>query len=70
VYAFRGSIIPETTHRYILGGLQSGRKYRLRFHDHSRQTYSATGYELMHTGVKVALPQPNSSELIFVSTVD
>jgi len=69
VYAFRGKTEEEPTHSFPLLGLQSDKRYRLRFHDHSATDRTVTGRELMHVGVKVRLPVANSSELIFLDEV-
>lgn len=66
VYAFRGSTEDEKTHVYVLQGLQPSNRYLLTFNDHSSPDRTVTGEELMKRGLKVALPVPNSSELIFI----
>ena len=66
VYAFRGSTSTENTHRFLLKGLRIGARYRVVFHDHSGPDRVLTGRELMHTGLRLQLKLPNSSELIFL----
>lgn len=66
VYAFRGSSQAESTHRFLLKGLQPNAVYRLRFHDHSSIDRVVSGCELMNIGLEVAMPRPDSSELIFL----
>ncbi len=66
VYAFRGTTEDEKTHSFPLKGLLPSAHYRLRFHDHSSPDRTVVGQDLMHSGLKVALSLPNSSELIFV----
>jgi alpha-galactosidase len=66
VYAFRGSTESEKTHSFALEGLQASGSYVLKFHDHSSPDLTVTGRDLMGKGLKVTLPLPNSSELIFV----
>jgi hypothetical protein len=66
VYAFRGTIAGEPSHAFTLKGLEPRARYRLRYYDHSAPDRTATGRELMGQGLKVALPLPNSSELIFI----
>jgi alpha-galactosidase len=66
VYAFRGTIEREKTHVFVLKGLQPSARYALKFNDHSRADRTVTGRELMGSGLKVNLPLPNSSELIFI----
>lgn len=65
VYAFRGSAVDETQHRFTLRGLLPNAHYRLSFHDHTSPDRTATGAELLHAGLLVNLPIPTSSELIF-----
>jgi len=69
VYAFRGTIEGEKTHSFPLKGLQPSSRYRLKYYDHSARDRTVTGRELMGPGLKVALPLPNNSELIFIETV-
>ena len=66
VYAFRGTIARETTHSFVLEGLEPTGRYGLKFYDHSAPDRTVTGRELLGTGLKVTLPLQNSSELIFV----
>jgi hypothetical protein len=49
----------------MLQGLDATARYRLRFHD-SGAAETATGGDLMGAGLKLALSQPNSSELVFL----
>ena len=70
VYAFHGTSPEEQTHAFSLHGLQASNRYRLSFHDHSAPDRVATGEELMANGVKVDLPLPNTSELIFVERLE
>src|SRR5205814_950597 len=65
VYAFRGSNPLESTHSFILRGLRRDAIYELDFHDHSSLNRSISGRELLTGGVKVNLPVPQGSELIF-----
>jgi len=69
VYAFRGSGENEKTHSYPLRGLQPSDRYLIKFYDHSASHRTVTGRELMTQGLEVALPIPNSSELIFIEEV-
>ncbi len=66
VFAFRGSVPDEPEHRFILAGLDAGQRYRLHFQDGSAKDTVATGSELMRSGLMVHLPEPLSSELVFV----
>jgi alpha-galactosidase len=65
VYAFRGSTATESAHYFALQGLQRNTTYRLHFHDRSSPDRSATGREVMTTGLRIVLPHPQSSELVF-----
>jgi hypothetical protein len=66
VYAFRGTIADERTHNFVLKGLKQGATYQLGFHDHSSADSTASDRELLTSGLKVRLPEPQSSELIFI----
>ena len=66
LYAFRGSAEDEPNHTFILKGLQPEGSYRLTFNDHSSQSITSTGAQLMKEGLLVNLPVPNSSELVFI----
>ena len=70
VYAFRGTIEGEKTHSYALEGLQPSGRYLLKFYDHSASDRTVSGQELMTRGLKVTLPLPNSSELIFIESAE
>lgn len=65
VYAFRGSAPDHNEHAFRLYGLDSGRQYRLHFQDGSASDHTESGSKLLSTGLNVALPVPNSSELVF-----
>lgn len=60
VYAFRGTIEKEKSHKFLLKGLQPQTIYRLKFFDHSSTDRTATGQELMSRGLTVKLGQPLS----------
>jgi Melibiase len=66
VYAFRGSTGADTEHTFVLRGLNRASRYQLRFHDHSASDRIVQGRELMGGGLRVRLPLPNSSEIIFL----
>ena len=70
VYAFRGTIETEKNHAYVLQGLESSARYRLKFTDHTAADRVATGQELMSGGLPVNLEFPNSSELIFIEAAN
>ena len=67
VFAFRGSTSDEAEHRFVLAGLETGKTYRLHFQDGSASDRTATGSELMSSGLQVSLQNPLSSELVFMS---
>jgi melibiase-like protein/glycosyl hydrolase family 36 len=69
VYAFRGTTHAEDDHVFHLQGLQPDRKYRISFHDHSAPDRTASGRDLMRSGLVVHLRIPDSSELVFLSPV-
>jgi hypothetical protein len=66
LYAFRGSAPDEPAHRFHLAGLNAGARYALTFQDRGPASRrEETGLALMHHGIKVTLPSPLSSELVF-----
>jgi len=67
VYAFRGSEPEEGTHSFVLKGLDPSARYAISFNDHTSADGMVTGKELMETGLKVRLPDQNSSDLVFIS---
>src|SRR5215469_1495492 len=70
IYVFHGTSPEEKTHSFPLHGFEASHHYRLIFQDQSARNRIATGEELMANGVKVDLPMPNSSELIFIEKLD
>ncbi len=67
IFAFRGSSTDEPRHRFLLAGLSPGKSYRLHFEDGSSKDATANGQQLMQKGLPVVLPQPLTSELIFLT---
>jgi hypothetical protein len=67
LFAFRGTAPDSPTHAFILAGLDPVKRYRLHFEDGSSADRSATGEELMQSGLLVKLSEPISSELVFLS---
>jgi hypothetical protein len=67
VYAFRGSTPGESDHTYLLKGLRPDRQYDLHFEDQPSADRRVSGQELMGSGLRVALPLPDSSELVFIT---
>jgi hypothetical protein len=70
LYAFRGSGEGDKTHTFVLQGLDPSGKYLLKFHDHSSPDRKTLGRELTGKGLRMNLPAPNSSEIIFVESAD
>jgi alpha-galactosidase len=66
LYAFRGTTQDEPTHAFILQGLRPDRRYRLHFQDHSAADRLEQGSDLVRKGLTVALPLPQTSELVFL----
>jgi len=66
IFAFRGSAMDESEHHFVLAGLDPGKKYQLHFEGGSAPDGVAIGSELMGMGLKVQLPNPLSSELVFI----
>jgi alpha-galactosidase/disulfide oxidoreductase YuzD len=67
VYTFRGTGPQESTHSFVLKGLNPSARYAITFNDHTSVDRTLTGRKLMETGLKVSLPHENSSELVFIS---
>ena len=67
VFAFRGSVAGETEHRFALAGLDRWKRYKLHFEDGTSPDIVVAGADLMGAGLAVRLPEPNSSELVFLS---
>ena len=68
LYAFRGTTTQETTHRFVLQGLDPAGRYHLHFHDRSNPDRTTSGQALMSKGVKISLPLPLSSEIVLLET--
>jgi alpha-galactosidase len=66
VYAFRGSAPDDPSHSFRLRGLRASSTYKLEFADGSSPAGSATGRQLMSTGLRVTLTSPLTSELVFI----
>jgi alpha-galactosidase len=68
LFAFHGSSQEPKAreHIFLLRGLHPDRFYRLTFQDHSSADRTVSGRELMQKGLQISLPEPNSSELIFL----
>ena len=68
VFAFRGSTLDQSDHRFQLAGLIPSKRYRLHFEDGTSPDREATGAELMAPGLAVHLAYPLSSELVFLES--
>jgi alpha-galactosidase len=66
-YAFRGTGAEESTHSFVLKGLNPSARYAVSFHDHTSADRTLSGRALMEKGLKVHLPYENSSELVFIT---
>jgi hypothetical protein len=70
LYAFRGNVPDESTHRFRLLGLNPAGRYRLVFQDQGPAAgLVLTGRALMQEGVAVALALPLSSELVILQEI-
>jgi hypothetical protein len=65
IFAFHGSDRAETEHRFVLSGLDARATYRLHFEDGTSPDATASGQQLMQAGLRVVLPEPLTSELVF-----
>ncbi len=66
VFAFRGSTTTESVHSFRLQGLRPDRRYRLHFQDRTSADRVVPGKQLLQNGLRVELPLPYSSELVFI----
>ena len=67
VFAFHGSDPAAPKHRFVLAGLDERTVYHLHFADGSSPDATASGRQLMTSGVQVVLGEPLSSELILLA---
>jgi hypothetical protein len=67
IFAFRGSDGAEPEHRFVLSGLDARTVYQLHFEDGTSPDATASGQQLMTSGLQVVLRDPLSSELVFLS---
>jgi len=70
VFAFHGSDAAEPDHRFVLSGLNAQAIYHLHFEDGTSPDATASGQQLMTSGLRVVLRAPLSSELVFFSGSD
>jgi alpha-galactosidase len=66
LYAFRGDAPNDSTHSFLLQGLRPDREYRLRFQDRHAASRVASGRDLSTLGLRMVLPLPQTSELVFL----
>jgi Melibiase/Glycosyl hydrolase family 36 C-terminal domain len=70
LFAFRGNGPDEVAHRFPLRGLDPAGRYRVRFNDRGPAAdYIGSGRDLLRDGVQVRLPEPLTSELVFITQV-
>jgi len=69
VYVFRGSTPTQKEDTFLLEGLQPGSQYQVDFEDHPSENRRVSGHELMRRGLAVSLPEPESSELVFITEI-
>lgn len=67
VFAFHGADGAEPEHRFVLSGLHARTIYELHFEDGTSADEAVSGRQLMTSGVQVALREPLTSELVFLS---
>lgn len=67
IFAFHGTDASQPIHRFVLSGLKARAIYHLYFEDGTSPDATASGEELMTSGLQVVLRQPQSSELVFFS---
>ncbi|MDB5353666.1 MAG: alpha-galactosidase [Phycisphaerales bacterium] len=65
LFAFRGTV-DEAEHAFVLKGLAADAKYALSFEDGSGQPTVRSGKDLMTAGVKLNLPERESSEIVHI----
>jgi len=66
LFAFRGQNAEED-HSFKLRGLDAAARYQLTFEDGSSPPVTLTGAELQENGLRVRLPETESSELVFLA---
>ena len=69
VYVFRGSTPTQKEDTFLLEGLQPGSQYQVDVEDHPSENRRVSGHELMRRGLAVSLPEPESSELVFITEI-
>ena len=69
IYVFHGSHLRPMESHLLLHGLDAERSFRLEFRDHPEQNRTISGRQLLTEGVTVALPLPDSSEIVLFRQV-
>jgi Melibiase len=69
IYVFRGSDFETSESRLRLHGLRNGHLYRLEFRDQPGNTRTMSGRQLSSEGITVALPLPDSSEIVLFQQI-
>ena len=67
LFAFRGTT-EQNSHTFRLKGLAPEKNYDVSCEDGTGKAQSLTGHQLMRNGITITLPEPNSSELIFLKS--
>jgi Melibiase/Glycosyl hydrolase family 36 C-terminal domain len=67
LFAFRGTT-EQKSHTFRLKGIAANREYEISFEDGTGKPVTVRGELLMRDGVTIALPDANSSELIFLKS--
>lgn len=70
LFVFRGAGLQQASHVFVLRGLNPEKSYKLKFQDGTAADYVVDGKTLLSSGLKVYLPHPESSELIFFEATD
>ena len=68
-FTFSGSTPTQKEDTFLLEGLQPGSQYQVDFEDHPSENRRVSGHELMRRGLAVSLPEPESSELVFITEI-
>jgi alpha-galactosidase len=65
LFAFRGTG-GEPEHSFVLKGLEPDAKYAISFEDEAGPPTTRPGRELMAAGISLKLPEPESSEIVYL----
>ena len=67
LFAFRGTTA-DSRHTFHLKGLNPRAQYELTFEDNDLPAVHRRGAELMRDGIEISLPEPQSSQLIYIKS--